>query len=514
MSTLAAILGIVLELAPGDKVPGAYFQTKFGVGAASTGEPKYLLVVGSKAASGGTYTADTTPVDIYQDADADTYFGAGSEAARMCYAALKVGGVRIKAGAAAITSGAAATATLTIGGTWTTTGTWSLRIAGTPLVGGILASDTPETLSAAIADAINDDPRLPMRAAAASGSGGTYVITLTARSQGTRGNKLLVWQDKSALPSGATSVLAGGTAVGNGAVPLSGGSGTENVTTLLTALMGGRYWRIAIAQQDATNLGRWVTQLDTKAGPMVSRTEHAITGVAADLSTAGALAQGVDNQRFCMLWKQDSEAPMPDLVAEFAAARVQREQQNPNQNYDGLVLKSASPQTDAATNPTNHATQVAALDFGLTPLVTDRDLVKVLRAVTTRTLNGSAVDNGTVDVADSAVADAVRDELWSFWTNDFVVANPYLEDDPAPEDQPLAQGTAYPALWSALATTSVLKRLERANWITRVDKYPIVSQLNPNSVTERIVFYCPCIRRPHQHQIEGTIAQTVFSANR
>ena len=136
----------------------------------------------------------------------------------------------------------------------------------------------------------------------------------------------------------------------------------------------------------------------------------------------------------------------------------------------------------------------------------------IVRAVTTRTRTVTGlVDTGTIDVADSAVADDTRDTLSLYWQTSFYPSNPFVQDNPAPGDNQLPrEGHAYPDLWSSKAT-SQLKILEALNWLTKVDVNPVVSTLSPYSVTPRIVFYAPVIRLPHQHQIEGTVAQTVFN---
>lgn len=722
--------GFVAELSPTDKVPGAYINVIMGVGGTSNSSiPKYLLIVGMPS-SAGHITPDAAVVDIYSEADADYWFGAGSEAALMCYAALAVGGVRIKAASASMSAGAKSTATITIdndGSAWTSAGTWTYRVGGKVLTGTVLSTDSISAVASSIAAKVNGTPKLPVTAVASAGAGTSYIVTLTNKSEGVRGNRLILWQDTSGLPAHMTSTLGGaatsgsitatgfpkalangmtfleqvdgaggpttktivahnatltltggsyaagaggesltirisvagqlitttvdlsgatnqqgyadcfnqqvtgisavvsagnivltvdqggsgssgaitaisgasvttklgasastftltggsnvadvqrttsaelatvlaiagstfastattltwtssttgllssvqftsgtgvlaagfdtalhsgtaggGSTVGNGGMLFANGAGTEDITSLLAYLYAGRYYRIAAAQNDATNAGRWVTQLDEKAGAMQMRSEHLILATSVDMATAGSLAQTtIDNARVELLWMEDSETPPAVLAAEHGAQRVQVEQVNPNQSYDNVQLKSGFGQTDAATIP-NRNMLVAALDYGLTPLKTVNGTVRIVRAMTTRTRTSDGlVDTGTIDVADSAVADDVRDVLVLFWTQDFAVANPYIKDDPAPQDPPPLAGIAYPLLWSAKATGE-LKTLEAQKWLVNVDRNPVVSQLNPFSTTPRIVFYAPAIRLPHQHQIEGTVAQTVFTPN-
>ena len=144
-----------------NKVPGFYGEVVYGAGPITAGNiPLVLLICGTKT-SAGSATADVTLCDIYSEGDADTYFGAGSEIAVMCYGALQIEGVRIKAIASAEAGGAvAATATITLAGSYppSATGTFNYRIDGVPVTGQITTSDTLSTAADAVAAAINALP--------------------------------------------------------------------------------------------------------------------------------------------------------------------------------------------------------------------------------------------------------------------------------------------------------------------------------------------------------------------
>jgi phage tail sheath gpL-like len=254
--------------------------------------------------------------------------------------------------------------------------------------------------------------------------------------------------------------------------------------------------------------------LDYKAGPMIGKTEHIVFGSSGTLVAVTSLAQvTLNEQRAQLVWMQDSETQPCEIAALHAAQRLQLEQSNPNQSYDNKILQGngykVQPQTDKATNP-SRPTQVAALDAGITPVKTVANSVVIVRAVTTRSLTDlGAIDDGTVDVADSAVPDAVRDEIAAFWSDDFAVKNPHVRDDPTGDEPDPPEGIAYPRFWTAVVT-ALLKRLETAKWLTKVDQNPVESILHPDAA--RIVFFCPVVRLPHQHQIEGTIAQKRFTS--
>jgi phage tail sheath gpL-like len=506
----SAFQGFVMSLSPNDKVPGAYIQTIFGVNNASLSNTvQYLLLVG-QVGTGSTIALDTEVLQCFSDSEADAIAGPGSELARMARAALRIPGIRLKLAAPTISGGTKAAATLTIDGTWSTAGTWILRVGGVYLSQAIKSTDGPQQVAQAIAAYINARTYLPVTAAAAVGSATEWVVTLTAVSSGLRGNDLILWQDSSFLPNGLTSVIAGGASVGNGGKRFASGAGVEDVTTLLTTLYTLRYWRIAAATRDATNLGRWVTQLDNKADPLVGKTEHAIFACSGTLGASTSLAQtSLDNARAQLLWMKDAETPPPEIAAVFAAIRYRAESLNPSTSYDDEVLPGVQGQTDLATVP-NRATLVAALDVGLTPVNSIGNNSLIVRSITTRTLTATgAQDDGTIDTSDSAVPDAVRDEIVYLWVFSFVKANKRLRNNPTADEPDPPAGVAYPKLWAA-AVKALLQRLEALAWIVEVAKNPPVATMHPQA--SRIVFYAPVVPAPANHQVEGTVAQLKFQS--
>jgi phage tail sheath gpL-like len=504
--------GIILELSPSDKVPGFYGQTDYGVGAITSASiPKVLLLVGLVSSSGGTLAPNTQIVDCFADTDADTYAGPGSELALMAYAALRIPGVSIKLATPALPSSATpATATITVSGTWSLGGQWTFRIGGVNISSGIAGVDTPQTTATAIAAYINNLPHLAVTAASAAGTNGAYVVTLTVKSPGFRGNDTILWMDGSQLPPGAVIAIAGGAGVGNGGVRFKGGAATEDITDLLAALTPGRYDRIAAAQRDSVNLGRWQAQLDMKADPLIGRMEHAIFATSTTLAAATTLAQSsLNDQRAQLLWMLDGETSPQEIAAVFGAARLQAESSIPNVSYDNYALPGVQGQTDPNSIP-NRATEVAALDVGLTPITTSNGQPLVVRSITSRSLTDTGVaDDRTLDTSDAVVPDAVRDDLNLYWTTSYVVQNPYVRDDPAPEEPPPPAGVATPSLWNAQVMAKLLG-YQQQKWICKVATNPPQSAMNPQA--PRIVSYVPTVVQPLNHQTEVTVAQIPYES--
>jgi len=493
----------ILGFASTDKVPGFVGETVYGAGAISLGSiPIKLLCVGG-ISTDGDLTPDTEIRQIFSAGDAATAAGAGSELHGMLTNALRVPGVRIYAATATEAGGAAAaTGTITIAGTWSTAGTFVYRIGGVLVTGTILGTDNATAAGDAIEAAINAVAECPVTASNTTGT-----VTLTAKTKGARGNLIYVAQDASQLPSGATSTLAGGTGVTGGITPLSGGSGTENVTALLATLYAGTYDTQAWATNDATNLGKIKAQLVAKAGPLENRLEHAVFGANGTYAAAKSLAQTTCNaERMQCVWQLYGETQPAATAASMAAIRVQYQQATPNASFDGVLLPGVAPQSQRA-DWAIRSTQQAALDAGVTPIVTtegDVTSAQVVRAITTHCLDGSNPDYRTLDVADAVVPDYVRRYLDLYWTTSYVVANPYVRANPTSEERDPPAGVATPARWNSQVAT-ILQELEGALVLTgtRTTAGQPLSEFDETA--KRIMSAVPTYRLPHQHQIGVSI---------
>lgn len=497
----------IVGFSSANRVPGYYGETKYGAGPVSAASiPLILLLAGMKLTSGSA-VANQDIVTILSKDDADAYFGPGAELARMCYAALLVPGVTIKAGAIPEAGGAAAaTITITIGGTWTAVGTITLRINGEIMQYTVGAADSVNTTAAGIAALLNQDPRRPYTAAALSG-----VVTVTVNSKGVRGNQYIAFQDITKAPVGLTCVTAGGTPVTGGGIPFSGGSGADNCTTFLTLLTATQYDRICCSENDSTNLGRWNTQLNTNAGPTSNLTEHFITAVNGTNSAATSLAVALNMERMQLLQMLNGETAPWEMAAFMAATRCATEQTDPCAAYDDLVLTNTAPQSQVADVPSN-ATLQSLINNGVTPVYTRNGQALVSRSITTHSLSGSTPDYRTIDTSDAYVPDFVRVDIGLMWATDYKPSNPRVEDNPAADEKELPSGIAYPDSWNAavthklrnyesgiLSSTSAPTAQTVPPIITDVDDNLPTSNFDP--ISRRIMSAIPVVPAANQHQI-------------
>ncbi len=491
------------------KLPGFFAETVYGAGAITVGDiPLVCLVVGNKGSS-GTAVADQDVVQILGINEADTQLQAGYEITQMAYMGLLEAGVLLYAAPNAEAGGAVAgTATLTFAGTATASGQWTVKIDGRVYTGGIANGDTPTTSAAAVVAAISADSRSPVTAGNVAG-----VVTFTRKSKGVRGNDGSVYLTKGStaetVATGQTATIAGGTAMTGGGVHFTGGTGTDSLTTVLSVLFPGTYDRIAFAQYDTTNAAAIVSQLNTKAGVLEGRLEHALIGVTGSFSAATTLATTTLNaHRVQLMWYIDGPQPGSMMAARFSAKRTATEQSDPCAAYDGAVLTGIVPQVAPSASPSN-ATQVSALNNGVTPVKTENGQAKVVRSITSHSLDGALPDYRTLDTSDAYVPDFVRKSLALLWLTEFLPANPRVADDPpaGAKEPPTQVGT--PSKWKQRAT-KLLKELEEGTATTP----PVLQQVDANPIAagwdntaKRIMSAVPVIPASNQHQIGVSVRQ-------
>lgn len=510
---------VIPGLSSTTKRPAFYAETRYAAGAISAGSiPLTLLLVGNKT-SAGSMTADGTPQLITSVDDVDTLAGPGSEIGTLAYGIDGHGGALATAGVAiwiaAITEASsapsAATATVTIAGSWSTSGTLKYRVSGAPISVGVGPVDTVAIVAQAIVDAINGNPRLPFTAARSGG-----VVTITTKNQSLRQNWHSLFQDVTNGPSGLTSTLTGGSSMTGGGKHFTGGAGSDSPTALLAAIAATQYDRIALACGDATldgtNIALWKAQMSTQAGPTVGILGHAIVASSDTLTNAASLTvTTLNDARWNLLHLLNSETHPTSLAGAFAAIRCSAEQEDPDAAFDDVIIPGAAPQSAAADRPSSTVIETA-LGEGVTELYTGDDgTVRVSRAIVTRCRTGSTPDYRVLDTGDAIVPDFVRGALKLLWLTDIKPNNPRVDANPPAElKEPLA-GVLTPSIWNG-AVMKLLKEFERGEGVpsglpilTGVDANPAISQYD--TIAKRIMSIVPTVPRANNHSVGVSVRQ-------
>lgn len=488
-----------------NKVPGGYGEVIYGAGAIAAADiPLELLLVGLMTS--GTATADTTIVDVGSVDDAVAAFGARSQLTRMCKIAALVPGVTVKAIALTSGGGVASAMTFTVAGTWTTTGTYTFRVAGETYQVTVLSTDAVLDVSTKIRDAINANVYGPTASTVALG-----VATVTVACAGPHGDQYQAFGDSTGLPSGCTVTLAGGAALTGGGVYFTGGTTAETVTAALTTLFPTFYDRIGIGQNLGTALSAWKTQINLQATPLEGRRQHVVAATNVAYATAASLANTTLNAaRFQLMWQLNAETHPSEIAAVMAALRTSTEQGDPCAAYDDVVLPGVAP-VQAKTYWPSNSTLVSALNNGLSPLLSSKSQSRVCRSIVTKCLNGTTPDYRCLDTSDAVVPDYVLKDLLLLWSTQFKIANPRVRDNPAPEEPNLADGIATPELWNR----TVIARLRKFELGAPAGlPYPIIinvsanlPQSNYDAAGKRIMQACPVVPAPNQHAIGISVRQ-------
>jgi phage tail sheath gpL-like len=490
-----------------DFVPGFVGETVFGAGKLTAADlPLRLHLVGNKLAA-GSKTPNVDTDQVFTEVEADAYYGAGAELARMFYAAVRIPGVSIWCSPVTQSAGAQATMTITIATNASSDGELRYWIAGDLVVVPVTNGETPTTVAARIVSRIAQNTRLGCTAGNAAG-----VATLTWKQAGPRGNDAIVFQDVTKKPSAMTSTLggAGGTVTGGGQ-KFGGGTTADDFTAVATNTFPAWFNRVALACVDSTNLAAWETNTDSKAGPLEGRPEHVVVGFNGALAAAQSLTQTtLNNPRFNFLWMLNGESMPSELAAVFAAVRCATEQGDPNADYDDIVLPGIAPHRMPADIP-QRSTKVSALQTGVTPVTTVNSQAQIVRSITTRCLNGANPDYRTLDTGTAVVPDFVRTSLGLLWASEYKKANPIVADDPAPEQPERASGIATPKRWSQYAEKH-LKDLESGKAVASGLPQIIDVDLNKpasgyDKFAKRIMSVVPVIPAPRNHQIGVSVQQ-------
>lgn len=244
------------------------------------GMPRRLLLVGHKVAAGTALL--NTLATVSTETDAVALYGEGSMMVAMWRAAkanaalgLPIDVICIAPGGGAVAASSAVTISMA-GGTLGTTGEVMFYIGAQRLSFGAVAADTPATVAAKLAAAINAVPRLPVTAAAVAA-----VVTITAKWGGPTGNDIsLVTQyyPDDRLPVGLTVTVPA----------MSLGAVNPDVTPVIVAMAGYRATEIVCPFTDSTNMGLLENELATRwlANNMQdSQLVNALRGTEAVLTT-------------------------------------------------------------------------------------------------------------------------------------------------------------------------------------------------------------------------------------
>ena len=400
---------------PNIRKPGGYFEENTAnalQGLTPLGQKVCLIAQMTSSGSAAPVSGKTSvPTNVFSEADAALYFGAGSIAhltalamfTQNPYLDLTIVGLMDANGAVSNVS------KITFSGTATVAGKIDLYIGLQKITTGISVGDTATTVASNLLAAIT--PMLhyfPFTAVASSG-----VLTLTAVNGGTLANNVPV-----TFSISATGVTAALTQTTPGSVDPSIGPYTQ-AGTALAAISGARFDKIVTTLMDtssagdALNIGYLGTYLTFCSSAIEKRqaigvgayVTYSIVGGASGVSLtsaqSGVAALG-NNGRLTIAYVSYATSygfkPCPwDVIGAYAADLAAAT--NAGTPFDGDVLVGL-PAPNVQDRPGYTAIQ-NMLTTGLTPLICNEgDQVTICRAVSTYLTDQTLLDITTITSLD------------------------------------------------------------------------------------------------------------------
>jgi phage tail sheath gpL-like len=361
-------------------------------------KPGKILMMGIRLTAGTV--AELVPKKVLSGAQAEGYFGVGSQLAEMCRIAKKNNSQTEMwaCGINALSGGTAGTKTITITGPATATGTIHLYIAGGQfyIPVAVTSGDAQNAIASAINTAIQAHAqyaRMPFTTGAA-----TNVVTATMRWKGVdvadiRAN----YNASDDNVAGVTVTIAAGAT----------GAGNPDVTSILGAI-GDVAWYDTVANPwtDATNLAAIEQELLDRWGGMRQIDGVAFAAVAGSHATATTLGTA-RNSAFLTIQGANT-SPSPPWLWAAATAAVDAGEPDPARPRQTLPLLGIYPAQ--GTDQWGDADRNLLLHSGIATHRADASgNVTLERTITTYQKNAQSVpDTALLDIETVRTASAIR----------------------------------------------------------------------------------------------------------
>jgi len=379
-----------LVVSPTNKTPGLFLRVNLLYGVVSPGAAGLrCLIVGPKNTTGGDIVADTEVRSIYSMADVEAAAGVGSLPA-LCYAAALTKDPTIKCDLLCPTEsgGAAATGTITASGTITTDGTIRCTIHGVVVDVPWLVGESADAWKIKAIAYIN---KRTAELFVTASSGGTGVVTLTAKSKGPAGNDVCL---RAKIIEGC-----GSGAVAVSAAHLASGTTEPVFTTALTTVAGTEYDYIAECMSNAdvnaassNNSAKLKTHIGTYNIGLNAHLQQGVTATTTSVASAKTGAIGLNSEVMETMLGIGVESLPSEVAGAEMGDRSSARKLRGNANRIGTDMSDALyPSADIIGDQPTAAEAIDALDNGVSMLHYDSTgAIRVMRAITTHSVDSNS----------------------------------------------------------------------------------------------------------------------------
>lgn len=289
-------------------------------------QPHNVLLVGQMLTGSGTAS---TVYAVKSAAEAVSLFGNKSQLAQMV-AAYKAQDSLTQVYCIGVVDGTtAATGSIVVTGTATEAGALVMYIAGRRVSVSVANGDTAATVETAMLAALALETDLPVTAVGDAGSGADF----TATCKGTLGNQIIIGHSQLAgerVPAGLSVTVTA----------MSGGATDPSYTAAITAMAEDQYHTVVSGLCTSTVAGAFVTQLESRWGPMRQIEGVLFAGFADTRANLTTLGNTFNSYAFVLCGMEVSalmRAPW-EVASAAAAVSAQQTQTDPARACTGLPV--------------------------------------------------------------------------------------------------------------------------------------------------------------------------------
>lgn len=437
---------VLTGLASSDPVPGTYLQIAFAQGSIGGYQGKRPILLVGNASAVGIATRDTvlygpdTTIPCQIEQDVINLFGPGSELHRMWRRAVKWNSsTSIYLIAVTSSGGTAASMAFTLANVPTQAGTLNVWVADQQYQFSFASSATLATITAGMVAVINGNSACPGTATQTTVTGSNDTVLVTAKIPGPRGNWL---RGQASLVASVGGVL--NTTVTNSADAFfTSGATSDSNTNALVTLLAKRFYYIASAAEDSTQVAAFASQVTAQALPVSGIRQRLFVGSTDTSGNIVTIANTVNNARAEFIWSQGNQWTPAELAANaaglYAAYELVSSGAKPKLNWSGFGNGANDtwnvPQSRNTTLGPTRSTISTLLANGVTPIGWNGTTsTYIVKRITSYSLNGSNPDYRIRDAGKVTICDFFGDDLvaltianWSGKTfgNDPVVGAPF-----------------------------------------------------------------------------------------
>lgn len=440
-----------------------------------------ILAMGIKLAAGTV--AELEPVPVSSGAQADAFFGVGSQLAEMVHAAKAANSdtEMVAIGIDPLVSGTIGTTTATVVGTMTEDGSIACYVDGRFVAVPVLDTDDQDAIALAIKTAIiahADYARMPFTVDSTLG-----VLTFTMKWEGEeQGDVRFNYNPSDQFPAGVTSItVAEGTP----------GAGNAAVSEIITAIGDEWYDTFLMPFVDDTNQGLLETELTRRFDGMVQLEAMAFSGFIGTQGEATTEGNARNNKHISIMG--GNQSPNSGWIWAAVTGAVDAREPDPARPRQTLPLPGLLP-AQKTSIWTQSQRNTLLFDGISTHIVDSGGNIFIERLITTFQTNTAGVqDVSYLDVTTLRTLAAIRFSRRSGISTSFPRHKLMDDGDDIPAGQPIAtpntikaHGLAQFKQWQAAGWVEDFEQFADEYIVFRdqADVNRIVEQMGPNLMNQ------------------------------